>query len=438
MSWTVFERDGREEKGRGAAGNKAGLAARIRRDGRGRAGDRTGGVPRGGRAAGTGRRGKRAGGWARAFLLLLLLFLPLCPARAGEEEKAPDLGGLAFTGWLDLSYARCVRIAEYDQGYRVIEVKDDRTYLVVPQGKEVPEGIPEGTVVLRAPQERIYLAASSAMALFHAIGGMDHILFSSLTAENWYVPEAREAMEKGEILFAGKYSDPDYELLLDEECSLAVESTMICHVPKVQEMLERLGIPVFIDRSSYEDHPLGRSEWVKVYGVLTGREEEAREFFDSQAEVMEESRGYEKTGRKVAFFSVNSRGQVTVRESSDYIPRMIELAGGEYALKEVASSGEETSRSTLNMSMEEFYASAIDADYLVYNASIEAPLRSVSELLDKSGLFADFKAVKEGRVWCTEKVLYQATDIVGTLIRDFHLMLTGGDEEDITFLQHLQ
>lgn len=84
--------------------------------------------------------------------------------------------------------------------------------------------------------------------------------------------------------------------------------------------------------------------------------------------------------------------------------------------------------------MEEFYAAAKDADYLVYNATIDNPISSVDELLAKNELFADFKAVKEGNVWCVGKYMYQATDIVGQLIRDFHLMLTDGDPSQMTFL----
>ena len=59
---------------------------------------------------------------------------------------------------------------------------------------------------------------------------------------------------------------------------------------------------------------------------------------------------------------------------------------------------------------------------------------SVDELVAKNELFEDFKAVQEGNVWCVGKYMYQATDIVGQLITDFHLMLTDGDEKDMTFL----
>ena len=62
----------------------------------------------------------------------------------------------------------------------------------------------------------------------------------------------------------------------------------------------------------------------------------------------------------------------------------------------------------------------------------------LKDLEEKDALFSDFKAVKEGNVWCTGKYLYQATDIVGELITDMNLMLTGGDESKMTFLYHVK
>ena len=46
---------------------------------------------------------------------------------------------------------------------------------------------------------------------------------------------------------------------------------MIYHSPEVKEQLEKLGVPVLVERSSYEQDPLGRMEWVKVYGALVGK-----------------------------------------------------------------------------------------------------------------------------------------------------------------------
>ena len=142
------------------------------------------------------------------------------------------------------------------------------------------------------------------MALFDAIGSVDSIKLSGLDASGWYIQSAADAINNGEMTFAGKYDEPDYELLVGDDCDLAIESTMILHAPKVQEMIETLGIPVFTDRSSYESQPLGRTEWIKLYGAMMNKEEEAKNFFDQQAQVIEKLKDFTNTEKTVAFFYV--------------------------------------------------------------------------------------------------------------------------------------
>ena len=354
---------------------------------------------------------------------------------AADEEfkdEAPQIPGLTYESEMELKYAQCFHVFYYNDGYALIDIKDDGQFLVVPEGKEAPTDMDKSITVIQKPVSRIYLAATSAMALFNAIDGLDSIRLSGTQASGWYVDDAAQAMEDGKILFAGKYDEPDYELLINEDCDLAIESTMILHSPKVAEMIKELGIPVMIDHSSYETHPLGRTEWVKLYSVLLGKEKEAAAFFDDQAKVIEDLSGFTNTEKTVAYFYINTDGSAVVRTSDDYIPKMIEIAGGRYIFPDLKNT--EGTGSSVRLTMEEFYNQAVNADYLIYNASIDSPITSIDDLLAKSDLFADFKAVKDGNVWCTGKQLYQATDIVGELIKDVHLMLTDGDEKDMTFL----
>ena len=87
--------------------------------------------------------------------------------------------------------------------------------------------------------------------------------------------------------------------------------------------------------------------------------------------------------------------------------------------------------------MEEFYGAASDADYLIYNASISDPVANMNDLLVKSQTFANFKAVQNGNVWCTEKSLYQATDAIGAIIMNIHTMLTDDAAESLDFIYRL-
>lgn len=365
------------------------------------------------------------------LLITALLALGLTSAMAEERAEIP---GLQYETSMDLRYATQFAVDYYEGGFKLLRISNGARYLLVPEGAEAPTGLDSSITVLQQPLDSIYLAASSAMALFDALDALDAIRLSALQASGWYIENAARAMEEGKILFAGKYSEPDYEMLIDEACDVAIESTMMLHSPKVQEMIELLGIPVFIDYSSYETHPLGRTEWIKLYAAMLNLEDRAEAFFDAQTRVIDELSGFENTGKTVAFFYLSSDGTVVVRGSSDYVPKMIEVAGGRYVFEDIDDL--ESNRSSISITMEEFYAAAVNADYLIYNASIDNPLESIDALLGKSQLFADFKAVKEGNVWCTGKYLYQATDIVGELITDIHRMLLG-EGDGMTFIHKL-
>ena len=111
--------------------------------------------------------------------------------------------------------------------------------------------------------------------------------------------------------------------------------------------------------------------------------------------------------------------------------KMIEMPGGEYAF-----SGYQTNStlSAVSVSMEEFYSVGKDADIIIYNASVNAPITSIADLTEMDSLFADFKAVEEERVWTTGKSLYQAANITSRFTLDLYEILHDGDDSNLSFL----
>lgn len=171
-------------------------------------------------------------------------------------------------------------------------------------------------------------------------------------------PEIPQLMDRAILYMQVNIMLPDYELILSGGCDFAIENMMIMHTPEVKEKLENFGIPVMVDRASYEEHPLGRCEWVKLYGVLTGQEEQANAAFKEQAAELEqvladkEQNGEEQTAPTVAFFYLTSNGAVNVRKTNDYVPKMIELAGGKYIFDKLGDT--QSKNSSVTMQMEEF------------------------------------------------------------------------------------
>jgi len=377
-------------------------------------------------------------------IILTLLFIITALVSCGSSEETGDRLSedrdispeIEYESRMNLEYAQEFAVDKYSGGYALISISDGSRFLVVPRDQEAPENLDEDIIVLKQPVDHIYMVASAVMDMFRAIDAMDAIRLSGTDTDGWYIEEAKEAMEAGRILYAGKYSMPDYELILSEGCRLAIENMMITHTPEVQEKLEGFDIPVLIDRSSYESHPLGRMEWVKLYGVLMGKEDAAEAAFKAQTEALEEISNQENTGKTVAFFYLTANGSVNVRKSSDYVPKMIELAGGKYIFENLGD--EKSKASSMNMQIEEFYAGAKDADYLIYNSTVDGEIGSVDELLAKSDLLKDFKAVKEGHVWCTTNNFYQESMSLGTFIMDVHTILTESKAADTEYMYLLK
>ena len=357
-------------------------------------------------------------------------------ANVQKDTSETESGrALVFEKNMDLQYAENFTADYYEGDYILLTTTiDGMKFLIVPEDREIPQDLEKGIVVLRRPIKDLYLVASSAMDMFRSLDGLDSVSFSGQKADGWYIPEAREAMENGTILYAGKYNKPDYEMIVSKGCTLAIENTMISHSPEVIEKLEDFHIPVMIEYSSYEPHPLGRVEWIKFYGALLDKEEEAEKIFEEQKIIFEQVSADTKTDKTVAFFFVTTNGLIQVRQSSDYIPRIIELAGGQYVFENLGDA--DTKRSTINIQLEEFYAAAKDADFLIYNSSIDGGVSSMEELLDKCSLLADCKAVKEGNVWCTTNDIYQQPLSIGYLTEDIHAMLLG-ETNDMHYLFRL-
>ena len=214
------------------------------------------------------RSGRNRRKWIYVLLLMGLLGLSGCgsPSSASTEtsSEAPsevtqaaeatqeEQTELVKTGSMELQYAENFAVDYYEDGYKMLTtLPDSKRYLIVPEGQPVPRGLDEDVSILQEPLQNIYLVASGVMDMFASVDAVDQIRFSGQKQENWYIQTAKDAMAAGDMIYAGKYSKPDYELLVSEGCDLAIENRMITHSPEVVEMLQGFDIPVMIEDSYY-------------------------------------------------------------------------------------------------------------------------------------------------------------------------------------------
>jgi len=128
---------------------------------------------------------------AAALALCLALSLAACSQKREVSGDAPVIGDLTYESTVPLLYADQFAIYRYEGGYSLIDMVNSDRILVIPEGGETPEGLESDIVVIRQPLRDIYLAATSAMALFDSLDALDRITF--VGSRNWYSENAVRA-----------------------------------------------------------------------------------------------------------------------------------------------------------------------------------------------------------------------------------------------------
>ena len=339
---------------------------------------------------------------------------------SGEENYD---GQLILESTMQLDYAKNFSIDFYKGGYRMITAGTGGfKYLVVPENMSVPQDLDENVKVLQQPINSVYIASSGMASLISAIGALDRVKLVATEQNEWYIDDIAQAMANGEIAYSGNYKEPDYELMTANGIQLHVDTTMIDGYPEVLEKFEELGIPSLVEDSSRESHPLGRVEWVKIFGALFGMEDEAEQYFEEQKELVAQASTDAKGDVTVAMGYITSNGKCYARNGGDYLAQMIELAGGTYNLADMNPNKSGNS----NMTFEEWYAINKDADYLFYLNYLPI-FSTIEEMIEYNPLFADFKCVQNGNVWITSEDFTQSTAAVASIISDMSEIISSGD-----------
>lgn len=381
-------------------------------------------------------------------LLAALLILSLCactgpapePTSAPEQTAAPDTevptteaptepnydGVLVEDGDMTVEYAENFSIKLYKGGYRMVTAgAEGKSFLVVPEGMTVPADLDAGVAILQQPIDKMYVASANMMGLLDELDALSAVKLVATDVSGWHLPNIKAAMEAGSIAYSGKYSAPDFEMITNANIQLHVDTAMIDDTPEVEEKFDELGIPTLIENSSAENHPLGRIEWVKVLGVILGRETEANALFEAKKEVYNACLDTEGTGTTVALGYITSKGKGYARNGGDYLAQMIDLVGGEYFQKDLNPEASGNS----NMTIEEWYALFKDADYLFY-WNLGEKFYSIEEMIAYNPLFADFKSVQNGNVWITAPDWSQTS--LTNIMQDMYAILHSADGDVTT------
>jgi len=350
------------------------------------------------------------------------------PVPDGSTSVRPvDKNDLTVVDSMVLQYADNFAVDYCANGCKILTDGVGQKFLWVPEGAEVPDH-PEDMTVLQAPLTRIGCFSTTHATLFHAVGSLDPICLVTTAQEKWHIPEIKQRMERGEISYVGRNTAPDYELIAAAQPQLIIVSANTMHgSDEVLSQLDQLGIPCLADSQHLENHPLGRAEWAKLVAALLDREDVADAYFQGEVDkVNAVEASAPQTGRTSVIQTYVYNGTVYVRNGGDYVTRMLTLAGGEYPFLglEPESSG------STKMTVEDFYAGAIDTQVLIYDTTSDTSVASVADILEHGEYLADIQAIRDGNVWGIQKNYWQSADDVARMIEEINLILYHPEKAD--------
>ncbi|MCM1107435.1 MAG: ABC transporter substrate-binding protein [Clostridium sp.] len=149
------------------------------------------------------------------------------------------------------------------------------TYLLVDSKRSLPSPMPQGTVV-RTPVRRAVVFSAVHYALLSELGAANGV--SGVCDADYMPAEVRHEVNNGTLIDFGRSMNPDVERIIDARPDALMPSPFENSGGYGQ--LEKLQIPIIECADYMETSPLGRAEWMRLYGRLFGRAEQADSLFD--------------------------------------------------------------------------------------------------------------------------------------------------------------
>lgn len=213
-------------------------------------------------------------------------------------------------------------------------------YLIVPKDVEIPAGLDKDMIVIQLPVEKTYVASEDALKLLdEQLDAAESIKAVGMEQKDCQIENIAKAMEDKKISFDGAFDDLDYKALVKDEIDFAIlpseflpgnakdeedtdaadetadtkaedqkddkddkttnekadedktpEELLKEENERLSDTAERLAtltIPMLVDRSADEKTDLAKAEWLKVYGVIFGCEDQANELFQQMVKAEE-------------------------------------------------------------------------------------------------------------------------------------------------------
>ena len=197
---------------------------------------------------------------------------------------------------------------------------------------------------------------------------------------------------------SGRIRDVGYDSNLNKELVVSLEPDLLMAYGVAEPSsgstarLAETGVRVLYNADYLEEHPLARCEWIRLFGLLTGREEKADSIYRSVSAAYGELAARvraEVDGRPGVLLGAPWEDVWYVSPANSYIGRLIEDAGGHYIYDDM------TGPNSVPLSVESVFRRAAGAEIWINPGTAG----SLAEITAADPRMASLPLLREGRVW---------------------------------------
>lgn len=278
-------------------------------------------------------------------------------------------------------YAQGFEIAHYED-FSTISVVDPwntsrilQRYILVDRRDSLPDNLPQGTII-RTPVENIIMYTTIHASIWEELEAVGDIV-GICEPEYLTSQTAIQMLQQGKIHDCGKAASPNVEKIMEIGGEIIIASPFE-HGGYGQA--EKLGIPIFESADYMETHPLGRVEWMKVFGMLSGKRELADSLFENTMNnynrLKDLANNVQHRPRVMSERKYGSSWFIV--GGASYISQMYKDAGADYIFSDNKETG------SVPIAFETVYERGEDSDVWVFKYAKPRPM-----------LYSDLKAEYE-------------------------------------------
>ncbi|SHG83639.1 ABC transporter substrate-binding protein [Flavobacterium defluvii] len=296
-----------------------------------------------------------------------------------------------------IEYASGLSIVKYDD-YSVVTVSNpwpnankDFKYILKEKEAKVPDSLQSYTTI-QVPLESVVVTSTTNIPFLEMLE-VENKLVGFPHTDYISSEKTRALIDQGSVKNVGQNEKLNIEQLIELSPDLIVTFGVDNNNPMLDN-LKKSGLNVLIQGDWMEQSPLGKAEWIKLYGALFGKEDKAKELFDKIVDSYKQAQKLvaDKPSTSKVLYGSMYEDVWYVAKGNSWVAQFMKDAKANYVWADLKGTGSE------GLSFEKVLDKAKDANIWIASGSF----KSLDELQKANPHYGEFDAFKNKYVYSFE------------------------------------